>query len=254
MVKSRPLQEKEASVDATRRRRFLVTIGLVLLIIAVVGVALFLEQRSSQKEVTSSDQQGPVAEALLQLPVKGKAPKTGYSRQQFSDGWGTDGASGCSVRNVILQRDLTNTQVRQTSEGRCNVVKGQLQDPYTGKQVTFDKTAGDAKTAAARVQIDHVVALSNAWQTGAQEISKERRRELANDPLNLLAVDGQANQQRSDADASGWLPPNKAFRCQYVARQVAVKRRYSLWVTAAERQAMLAVLRDNSCQQQQLPN
>ena len=121
------------------------TIGLVLLIIAVVGIALFLEQRRSQQEVTSSDQQGPVAEALLQLPVKGKAPKTGYSRQQFSDGWGTDGASGCSVRNVILQRDLTNTQVRQTSEGRCNVVKGQLQDPYTGKQVAFDKTAGDAK-------------------------------------------------------------------------------------------------------------
>ena len=105
MVKSRPLQEKEASLDATRRRRFLVTIGLALLIIAVVGVALFLEQRRSQQEVTSSDQQGPVAEALLQLPVKGKAPKTGYSRQQFSDGWGTDGASGCSVRNVILQRD-----------------------------------------------------------------------------------------------------------------------------------------------------
>ncbi len=122
---------------------------------------------------------------------------------------------------------------------------GILKDPYTDRTISFTR-GGEAL-----VDIDHVVSLGNAWETGAQQLSDEDRRRFANDPLNLLAVDGPANRRKGDADAATWLPPNKAFRCSYVARQTAVKTRYRLWVTAAERSAISAVL--SSCPAQPLP-
>ena len=183
----------------------------------------------------------PAMTALDRLGVKGKAPKTGYARTQFGSGWAT--AGGCDTRNVILQRDLTNVVVSDD----CKVLSGVLDDPYTGKIIQF---ARGADTSAA-VQIDHVVALSNAWQTGAQQLSHEQRVQMANDPLELIAVDGSANMKKSDGDAATWLPPNKAFRCQYIARQIAVKMKYSLYVTAPEKQAMQRVLA--SCPEQMLP-
>ncbi|MFD6062383.1 HNH endonuclease family protein [Rhodococcus wratislaviensis] len=91
----------------------------------------------------------------------------------------------------------------------------------------------------------HVVALSDAWQKGAQQLSPEQRRDLANDPRNLQAVDGPTNSQKSDSDAASWLPPNKAYRCTYVSRQIDVKALYRLWVTQAEKDAMSQVL--HSC-------
>jgi hypothetical protein len=94
------------------------------------------------------------------------------------------------------------------------------------------------------VQIDHVVALSNAWQTGAQALDVYQRELIATDPLNLLAVNGPTNQSKGDGDAATWLPPAKGYRCAYVARQVAVKTRYKLWVTPAERDAIARVLTD----------
>jgi hypothetical protein len=92
------------------------------------------------------------------------------------------------------------------------------------------------------VQIDHVVALSDAWQKGAQKLSLATRTALANDPLNLLAVKGRLNSQKGDGDAATWLPPLKSYRCAYVARQVAVKAKYSLWVTVAEKAAIKGIL------------
>lgn len=184
---------------------------------------------------------GDAASALAALPTKGRAPKTGYTRTQFGDGWTRVGA--CDTRNIILNRDLQNVVV---GDG-CKIQSGILDDPYTGQRIMF--TRGPATSDA--VQIDHVVALSNAWQTGAQQLTKERRKELANDPLELIAVEGAANQQKSDGDAATWLPSNKAFRCQYVARQIAVKAKYTLWVTQPERDAMVRVLQ--SCPGQRLP-
>lgn len=191
---------------------------------------------------TSSQSTGPASDALQSLLIKGKAPKTGYARKQFSDGWGD--APGCDVRNYILKRDMTAVVTRTATD--CTVTQGTLQDPYTGKSILFVRGA-----ASEAVQIDHVVALSNAWQTGAQQLTFEQRFQFANDSLNLLAVDGPANQQKSDSDASAWLPPNKDYRCRYVARQIAVKKKYSLWVTQAEHDAMQAVLK--ACPDQQLP-
>ena len=101
------------------------------------------------------------------------------------------------------------------------------------------------------IQIDHVVALGDAWQKGAQQLSSAERYALANDPLELLAVDGKTNQDKGDGDAASWLPPNKSYRCAYVARQIAVKVKYKLWVTPAEYQAMATVL--NDCPTQTTP-
>jgi hypothetical protein len=101
------------------------------------------------------------------------------------------------------------------------------------------------------VQIDHVVAVSDAWQKGAQQWSPSKRVQFYNDPLNLLAVDGPTNSAKGDSDAASWLPPQKAYRCAYVARQVAVKSKYGLWVTSAEKTAIATVL--SGCPTQQLP-
>ncbi len=138
---------------------------------------------------------------------------------------------------------MTNVVVNES----CKVMSGMLADPYTGNSITFTRS----KDTSAAVQIDHVVALSNAWQTGAQQLTPDKRIALANDPLELLAVDGAANQAKGDGDAATWLPPNKAFRCQYIARQIAVKAKYALWVTAAEKDAMNRVLA--GCSDQHLP-
>lgn len=197
-------------------------------------------QNSNSTPSSSPDANASTALAVLDtLEVKGWAPKTGYSRDQFGNGWGK--TNGCDTRNIILYRDLKNP----TLEGECKVASGTLQDPYTGKEIQFTKDKSDV------VQIDHVVALSNAWQTGAGQLSIELRKQLANDPLELLAVDGPANQQKSDGDAATWLPKNKAFRCEYVARQIAVKKKYTLWVTDAEKQAIIDVL--NGCVGQGVP-
>jgi hypothetical protein len=172
----------------------------------------------------------PAIEALETLAVKGRAPKTGYSREEFGNGWAK--VNGCDTRNIILYRDLIGPVL---DEG-CTVISGALQDSYTGKTIQFIKTDGSA------IQIDHVIALSNAWQTGAQQLTKDVRIKLANDPLELIAVDGPANQEKGDGDAATWLPSNKSFRCEYIARQIAVKQKYSLWVTPAEKEAMKGVL------------
>lgn len=183
-----------------------------------------------------SDEAIEALRILNTLPVKGRAPKTGYSRAQFGDAWSDIDHNGCDTRNDILNRDLTAKQ-HKNSRG-CVVISGILNDPYTGKVINFMR----GKDTSEQVQIDHVVALSDAWQSGAQEISAQERLQLANDPENLLAVDGPANQQKSDSDAATWLPANASFRCSYVARQIRVKAKYHLWVKPAEKEAMINVL------------
>ncbi|MFM6978230.1 MAG: HNH endonuclease family protein [Micrococcales bacterium] len=171
--------------------------------------------------------------ALKVIPVKTWASHTGYERSQFGEGWGDIGY--CDTRNYILKRDLKNIVMRAGEN--CIVQSGRLNDPYTGRVINFVR---GVKTSLA-VQIDHVIALSNAWSTGAQKLSYSTRVQLANDPLELLAVDGPTNQSKSDSDAASWLP-RAAYRCAYVARQIAVKRKYHLWVTSAEKYAMSTVL------------
>ena len=180
--------------------------------------------------------------ALNKLEVKGRAAKTGYTRAQFPH-WSDPDRNGCDARNDILKRDLTDISYKAGTRD-CKVIAGQLLDPFSGKVITFS-------TTKVVIDIDHVVALSNAWQTGAAYFDKALRTQIANDPLNLLAVDSKLNRQKGDGDAATWLPPSKRFRCAYVARQVAVKAKYKLWVTEPEKVAITKIL--SSCAGQKLP-
>lgn len=179
---------------------------------------------------------------LASLPIKGRAPKTGYDRTLFGQAWLDVDRNGCDTRNDTLKRDLTG--ITYTNSVPCKVQSGILADPYTGTTINFLR--GSATSTA--VQIDHVVALSDAWQKGAQQLTTEQRTAFANDPLNLQATDGPTNMKKGDGDAATWLPPNKGFRCEYVARQISVKATYSLWVTQAEHDAMARILGDCSGQ------
>lgn len=185
---------------------------------------------------------GTALAVLATIPVKGKAPRTGYDRvADFGEAWLDVDHNRCDTRDDILARDLVDA-VRQ---GSCKVTSGVLHDPYTGKTIDFVR---GVQTSAA-VQIDHVVALSNSWQTGAQKLTKRQRETLANDPLELVAVDGPTNQAKGDGDAATWLPPNRGYWCTYAAKQVSVKAAYHLWVTPAEHAALARIL--NGCPTQQ---
>ncbi len=225
-----------------RRRRFY---ALILGCALLMG-AMFVNPDMWQQEVPAQSKSvvatSPAIEKLNELEVKGRAPKTDYDRSMFGGGWSS--VEGCDTRNIILNRDLKDIAVG----GDCQIQSGTLEDPYTGKTIVFNRGVGTSDD----IQIDHVVALSDAWQKGAQSMSYEQRKAFANDPLELLAVDGPANQRKGGGDAATWLPSNKVFRCQYVARQIAVKLKYGLWVTSAEYEAMKRVL--SVCPNQALPS
>ncbi len=195
----------------------------------------------------SGDAEPSAAQAALAgLAVKGRAPRTGYDRELFGPGWGDPDRNGCDARNDVLARDLTGETFKPGTRD-CVVAAGTLADPYSGTTIEFRR----GQDTSDDVQIDHVVAVSDAWQKGAQGWDADRRVAFYSDPLNLLAVDGSLNQQKRDGDAATWLPPHRPFRCDYVARQIAVKQAYELWVTAAERDAMARVL--EACPDHPLP-
>jgi hypothetical protein len=201
------------------------------IVVFLLSIAIYAPQSFSNTTYAQSYEDS--ISTLNSLEVKGRAPKTGYSRAQFPH-WSDLDRNGCDARNDILKRDLTEV-VFKVGTRDCKVLSGVLLDPFSNKVLTFTSV----KSA---VDIDHVVALSNAWQTGAAYFDRNIRSQIANDPLNLLAVDAKLNRQKGDGDAATWLPPNKAFRCEYVSRQVSVKAKYSLWVTSPEKEAILRVL------------
>jgi len=218
---------------------------VVLAIVAVVGVLVViavLVQISSREKVGSTDNpraQRAALSLLATIPVKGRAPKTGYSRFQFGQPWTDDvdvegGHNHCDTRNDILRRDLSNV-IPPTG---CIVQSGVLHDPYTGKDIQFNRDEG----TDVLVQVDHVVALLDAWQKGAQQWDQPKRTQFANDPLNLLAVSGKANRNKKAGDVATWLPSNKDFRCAYVTRVVNVKAKYGVWMTQDEHDAASRIL------------
>lgn len=180
-------------------------------------------------------EQETALDQLATLEVKGRAPMTGYDRERFGAAWLDADRNGCDTRNDILRRDLSRRSYDPGTHG-CVVVSGRLHDPYTNSAIDFVKGDGGL------VDIDHVVALGNAWVTGGFRWEIRKRAALANDPMNLLAVDASANRQKGDGDAATWLPGNKGYRCQYVARQIGVKAKYGLWVTPPEKDAMSRTL------------
>lgn len=226
-------------------------------IVAVIGSALLLDAPSALNRppvvaptvtemvtevVTETvevapEPTSPARELLATLEVKGRAPMTGYDRALFGQAWSDDvrvpgGRNGCDTRNDVLRRDLHDTVIRPGTHG-CLVESGTLLDPYSGETLEFVRGPRSAE-----IQIDHVVALADAWQKGAQAWDEDTRRDFANDPANLLAVRGDLNQQKGAGDAATWLPPDTSFRCDYVSRIIGVKATYGLWVTEAEQEAL----------------
>jgi len=142
----------------------------------------------AQIELVAVAQQPSAVSVLNKLEVKGRAPKTGYSRAQFLH-WSDPDRNGCDARNDTLKRDLRNT-VFKSDTNECKVISGELRDPFSGKIISFNLTSSSSS-----IDIDHIVSLSNAWQTGAAYFSKEVRKNLANDTLNLMSVDAKLNRQ-----------------------------------------------------------
>jgi hypothetical protein len=188
--------------------------------------------------VTSASDLDAARTLIDKVRTKGRGAKTGYERAAFGPAW-TDtvpdvpfGHNSCGTRDDILKRD---GQATRWNDGKgCVVTTMTLADPYSGKTIAFTK----AKASA--VQIDHVVPLSASWQMGAAQWNADKRRRLANDPLNLLAVDGPINGGKGDSSPAVWLPPNTVVRCAYVVRYAQVSIKYELPVTDADKQAMLA--------------
>lgn len=205
---------------------------------AVAGTA----PNISAGQSLGGDSAREAAQALVlleRIPVKGRAPKTGYTRDEFGPAWADTDHNGCDTRNDILARDLTG-ETFKPGTNNCVVATGKLADKYTGTTINFVH----GQDTSSDIQIDHIVPLSDAWQKGAQQLSADQRKELANDPLNLMAADGPTNSAKGDKDAATWLPPNKAFRCEYVERQTDVKAKYALWVTQPEHDVIVGVLKN----------
>jgi len=202
-----------------------------------VRISLLLAVGLSMGQVPLEASTVTASAVLETLAVKGRAPKTGYERSQFGPAWSDVDRNGCDTRNDILNRDLTSI-IYKPGTHQCVVLSGTLLDPYSGEKIAFERGVATSSD----VQIDHVVALSNAWQTGAFKLTYEKRLAFANDPMNLLAVKGRLNSQKGDGDAATWLPPLKSIRCAYVAQQIVVKAKYGLWVTPPEKAAMVGLL------------
>jgi hypothetical protein len=200
-----------------------------------------LTPSSTPTDAATQTASGSAMTALLALPAKGRGPKTGYARDQFGSAWVDVDRNGCDTRNDMLRKYLTS----KVMSGTCKVLSGYLADPYTATTIKI------VYGGASEVDIDHVVPLSDAWQKGAARWVFAKRVAFANDPLNLQPTDSSANRQKGDGDAATWLPPNKSYRCDYVARQIAVKKKYGVYVTAAEKAAMIAVL--SKCPGQEIP-
>ena len=223
---------------ASRRRLRPVGLALAAAVVLVLswllglvdppGLASPAPWAASQIGSVPADRLAAAKAALAGIQVQGRAPKTGYTRERFGEAWDDVDRNGCDTRNDVLARDLKSVIFAKGSL-HCIVSSGALDDPYTAKHIQFVRGERSAE-----VQIDHLVPLSDAWQKGAQQWTAERRRAFANDPANLLAVDGPANQEKGDGDVATWLPPQKSFRCEYAVRIVEVKSRYALWMTDAE--------------------
>ncbi len=219
----------------------------IRLAIGLVG-AIFVSGIAAPVQATAISKAAEVtaATALSTIAVKGRAPKTGYDRDALFGDWADPDGNGCDARNDVLARDLTNV-VFGTGSDRCLVLSGTLLDPYSGKKINFVRGQGTSSL----VPIDHVVAVSDAWQKGAFKWDATKRVNFYNDPLNLKATQRSLNSQKRDGDAATWLPPLKSYRCAYVAQQIAVKAKYGIWVTKAEKDAMLRIL--SACPKQPLP-
>lgn len=178
-----------------------------------------------------------------------KARPGGYDRERYFGGWASNGCGSATTRDTILARDLKDA----VKNPRCQVTSGTLSDPYTGRTIRFRR----GRNTSSAVQIDHVVALLDAWESGARDWNQAKRVQYANSPDVLLASDGPANMAKgSGLDVNGtalyrpqdsgapdvWMPDNKAYRCDYMAKRATIKSKWGLTMTPREKQQTVSVL------------
>lgn len=191
----------------------------------------------------TAEQASVAKQQLASLPVKPHYEGQ-YKREYFGPPW-TDKApgvafsgNGCRTIEDVRVRDMMNVQMKN----KCDVQSGVLWNPYGSKAHPQDDWIQFERGAGAKVDIDHVVALGNAWKTGAYLLSDEQRMAIANDPINLVAVSASENRSKGDQDVSTWTPANRDIHCGYAASQVQVKSKYGLWVTPAEQHVLAQML------------
>lgn len=197
----------------------------------VNGPATALTPSTTPANLATAEEIATAKQLAATLPIEHQ-DSSGYKRtEQFGEAWLDVDNNGCDTRNDILARDLTNITV----DNRCRVTTGTLNDPYTGTTINFTRGQGTSD----KVQIDHIVALNEAWGSGANQWSQEQRIAFANDPANLIAADGPSNTSKGAKDAAQWaVPDNPAFICTYLTRQVILKNHYQLTVDKAEYAAL----------------
>lgn len=195
-------------------------LGSVLLAL-VLGVGVLA---TTSAPASAAPRKVAAASLLKRLAVVEEKDADTYDRDLFEH-W-TMRRGGCTVRNAVL---ITESRVTASRTGRCKVTRGRWRDEYSGRTLR----------SARSVQIDHRVALAEAWRSGASRWSESRRRGFANDTAyghSLLAASARTNQAKSAHDPASWLPARG--KCQYVARWVAVKYRWRLTVDRAEHTAL----------------
>jgi hypothetical protein len=218
----------------TRNRLLWLWAAVVLAVVVAFQVTATSDDRAqfvARADIPTVAPGVDVLSGVAEVPVR---PRTyDYRRGAFGESWTDDndapgGHNGCDTRNDILDRDLVDKTYVSIKRCPNAVATGLLRDPYTSESITFVR----GNQTGAVVQIDHLVPLAYAWDMGARNWTDEMRTRFANDPANLLAVDGEVNQDKGDGEPAVWMPPNRAFWCQYAVQFVAVLRGYGLPVDA----------------------
>ncbi|MGB3351364.1 MAG: HNH endonuclease family protein [Mycobacterium sp.] len=224
----------------SRKRVLWLAVAATLAVIVAVQVTSTAQDPSrfiAQADIPTVTPGADVLFGIAEIPARVRGYD--YRRDAFGESWTDDttapgGRNGCDTRNDILNRDLLDKTYVAISRCPAAVATGVLLDPYTSVLVPFTRGA----QTGAEVQIDHIVPLALAWDLGARNWSDEMRTRFANDPSNLIAVQGDANQDKGDKEPAVWMPPNAAFHCQYAMQFIAVLRGYGLPVDAPSKSAL----------------
>jgi len=217
--------------------------GVSLAVLVAVQVVTADEHapQTARADVPTVAPGSDVLAGIQEIPVRVRGYD--YRRAAFGESWTDEnsapgGHNGCDTRNDILDRDLIDKVYVDIKRCPNAVATGVLHDPYTDAVIAFTR----GNQVGASVQIDHLVPLALAWDLGARNWTDEMRTRFANDPANLLAVAGGANQNKGDSEPADWMPPNHAFWCQYSVQFAEVLRGYGLPID----QRSAVVLRDGA--------
>lgn len=171
--------------------------------------------------------------AGLEVRATDEAPEKYNSNGFVPSDWADANNSGCRTRYDVLFGSLANAKSDGT---KCGVQSGELFDYYTGKTISY----------ADGIDIDHIVAKKNAWDSGGYLWDKDAWVEYANDAKRvLIATSDSANRSKGGKDAADWLPENEEYWCKYVIQQIEIKKFYDLSVRQVEKDKMSEVLNNN---------